>query len=142
MCFRDVQKQKSFNSHFKSPFVCVNTIIGNLLPLMCSLCKHTYSHQNTFEQNNNIFWRHEYILCYVHMNSLVFIFMYKLTSMSTVLFLGLLVLASQRAEVQFIELFGSESMKEDLKLRQLRQRGNAPSYIEFLILNFVVGKFF
>lgn len=56
------------------------------------------------------------------------------------IFSGLLVLASQRAEVQFIEIFGSESMNESLKERQLHQRGNGPSYIELLILHFVIGK--
>jgi len=54
--------------------------------------------------------------------------------------IGLLVLVSQRAETQFIELFGSESMNKSLQLRQLRQRGNGPSYIEMLILHFVIGK--
>lgn len=52
---------------------------------------------------------------------------------------GLLILASQRAETQFIELFGSASMIESLQQRQLHQRGNGPSYIELLILLFVIG---
>lgn len=53
--------------------------------------------------------------------------------------IGLLILASQRAETQFIELFGSASMIESLQQRQLHQRGNGPSYIELLILLFVIG---
>lgn len=60
--------------------------------------------------------------------------------MTNFLSIGLLVLASQRAETQFIELFGSESMNKSLRLRQLRQRGNGPSYLELLILHFVIGK--
>ncbi|XP_050434366.1 transient-receptor-potential-like protein [Adelges cooleyi] len=60
-------------------------------------------------------------------------------SSSYLSYLGLLVLASQRAEIQAIELFGTESMKNDLKQSQLRQRGHAPSFIELLILNFVIG---
>uniref|UniRef100_A0A2S2PPL4 Transient-receptor-potential-like protein n=1 Tax=Schizaphis graminum TaxID=13262 RepID=A0A2S2PPL4_SCHGA len=60
-------------------------------------------------------------------------------SSSYLSYLGLLVLVSQRAETQFIELFGSESMNKNLQLRQLRQRGNGPSYIELLILHFVIG---
>ncbi|VVC45285.1 Transient receptor potential channel,Transient receptor ion channel domain,Ion transport domain,Transient [Cinara cedri] len=54
-------------------------------------------------------------------------------------YLGLLILASQRAETQFVELFGSKSMIESLQVRQLHQRGNGPSYIELLILHFVIG---
>jgi len=57
-------------------------------------------------------------------------------------FLGLLVLVSQRAETQFIELFGSESMIENLKTRLKHQRGNGPSFIELIILHFVVGKLY
>jgi len=60
-------------------------------------------------------------------------------SSSYLSYLGLLVLVSQRAETQFIELFGTESMNKSLQLRQLRQRGNGPSYIELLILHFVIG---
>ncbi|XP_025195999.1 transient-receptor-potential-like protein isoform X2 [Melanaphis sacchari] len=60
-------------------------------------------------------------------------------SSSYLSYLGLLVLVSQRAETQFIELFGSESMKESLQQRQLRQRGNGPSFLELLILHFVIG---
>ncbi|XP_025422730.1 transient-receptor-potential-like protein isoform X2 [Sipha flava] len=60
-------------------------------------------------------------------------------SSSYLSYLGLLVLASQRAETQFIQLFGSESMIKSLELRLQHQRGNGPSYIELLILHFVIG---
>lgn len=49
------------------------------------------------------------------------------------------MLASQRVETQFIEIFGSESMNEKLKIQQLHQRGNGPSFIELIILHFVIG---
>ncbi|XP_050543532.1 transient-receptor-potential-like protein isoform X2 [Daktulosphaira vitifoliae] len=60
-------------------------------------------------------------------------------SSSYLSYLGLLVLASQRAETQIIEFFGTESMVEELKESKLRQRGNTPTFIELLILNFILG---
>lgn len=54
--------------------------------------------------------------------------------------LGLLILVSQRAEVQIIQLFGTERMKSNLAKAMERQRGNAPSILEWIVLIYVIGK--
>lgn len=51
----------------------------------------------------------------------------------------ILILVSQRAEVQLILLFGTESMKRNLEEQLRRQRGNAPTPLELLVVLFVIG---
>lgn len=56
--------------------------------------------------------------------------------------LVLLILVSQRAEDQLIELFGTESMKLSLQEKYKRQRGNPPTILEYLVLLYVIGFIF
>uniref|UniRef100_A0A182K248 Transient receptor ion channel domain-containing protein n=1 Tax=Anopheles christyi TaxID=43041 RepID=A0A182K248_9DIPT len=58
---------------------------------------------------------------------------------SYLFFLFLLILVSQRAEVQVVLLFGTESMKRALQEELARQRGNGPTYLECLVLIYVMG---
>lgn len=55
------------------------------------------------------------------------------------LFAVILILVSQRAEVYAILLFGTESMVQNLEEQLRRQRGTAPSPLEFLVVMYVVG---
>lgn len=54
----------------------------------------------------------------------------------------LLILVSQRAEDQIIELFGSESMKENVIQKHVKQRGNSPTILEYVVLVYVIGIYF
>lgn len=56
--------------------------------------------------------------------------------MSTVI----LILVSQRAEVQAIQLFGPEWMVKELEKELLKQRGNGPTYLELVVVVYVLGK--
>lgn len=47
---------------------------------------------------------------------------------------------SLRAEVQVIELFGTESMKRALEEQLSKQRGNGPTLLELLVVVYVLGK--
>uniref|UniRef100_A0ABK8G6C4 Transient receptor ion channel domain-containing protein n=1 Tax=Anopheles gambiae TaxID=7165 RepID=A0ABK8G6C4_ANOGA len=58
---------------------------------------------------------------------------------SYLFFLFLLILVSQRAEVQVVLLFGTESMKRALQEELARQRGNGPTYLECLVVIYVMG---
>ncbi|KFB51162.1 calmodulin-binding protein trpl [Anopheles sinensis] len=58
---------------------------------------------------------------------------------SYLFFLFLLILVSQRAEVQVVLLFGTESMKRALQEELARQRGNGPTYLEGLVVIYVIG---
>ncbi|XP_052861869.1 transient-receptor-potential-like protein [Anopheles cruzii] len=58
---------------------------------------------------------------------------------SYLFFLFLLILVSQRAEVQVVLLFGTESMKRALQEELARQRGNGPTYLECLVVFYVIG---
>uniref|UniRef100_A0A1B0DMR2 Transient receptor ion channel domain-containing protein n=1 Tax=Phlebotomus papatasi TaxID=29031 RepID=A0A1B0DMR2_PHLPP len=58
---------------------------------------------------------------------------------SYLFFLFLLILVSQRAEVQVILLFGTESMRRALEEELMRQRGNGPTYLELLVVVYVLG---
>ncbi|XP_058116819.1 transient-receptor-potential-like protein [Anopheles ziemanni] len=58
---------------------------------------------------------------------------------SYLFFLFLLILVSQRAEVQVVLLFGTESMKRALQEELARQRGNGPTYLECLVVIYVIG---
>lgn len=54
----------------------------------------------------------------------------------------LLILVSQRAEVLFIQILGTDSMKADLIEQLKQQRGNAPTYLEFFVVLYVLGFIF
>ncbi|GLH08834.1 Transient-receptor-potential-like protein, partial [Gryllus bimaculatus] len=58
---------------------------------------------------------------------------------SYLFFLLILILASQRAEVQAIQLFGTESMRKNLEEQLRRQRGNGPTPLEWIIVVYVLG---
>ncbi|XP_058837341.1 transient-receptor-potential-like protein [Topomyia yanbarensis] len=58
---------------------------------------------------------------------------------SYLFFLFLLILVSQRAEVHLVEMFGTESMKRELEAALARQRGNGPTYLECLVVIYVLG---
>ncbi|XP_066999438.2 transient-receptor-potential-like protein [Anabrus simplex] len=58
---------------------------------------------------------------------------------SYLFFLGILILVSQRAEVQIIQLFGTESMRRNLEEQLRRQRGNGPSPLEWIVVIYVLG---
>ena len=51
----------------------------------------------------------------------------------------ILILVSQRAEVQVIQIFGTESMRRSLAEELKKQRGNSPSPLEWLIVIYVLG---
>lgn len=51
----------------------------------------------------------------------------------------ILILVSLRAEVQLIELFGTENMKRNLAEQMMKQRGNGPSLLEMLVGVYVLG---
>lgn len=49
---------------------------------------------------------------------------------------------SLRADVQVIHLFGTDSMKKKLEEDLMRQRGNGPSYLELIVVVYVLGNTF
>jgi transient-receptor-potential-like protein len=51
----------------------------------------------------------------------------------------LLILVSQRAEVQVIQIFGTESMRKALADQLQKQRGNGPSTLEWIVVVYVLG---
>lgn len=51
----------------------------------------------------------------------------------------ILILVSQRAEIQVILFFGTESMKRAMHEQLLKQRGNPPTYLEFLVVLYTIG---
>lgn len=51
----------------------------------------------------------------------------------------ILILVSQRAEVQLILLFGTEKMKATLEESLKKQRGNPPTALELLVVLYVLG---
>lgn len=51
----------------------------------------------------------------------------------------ILILVSQRAEVQLILLFGTERMRLELQETLKRQRGNSPTPLEWLVVIYVIG---
>lgn len=51
----------------------------------------------------------------------------------------ILILVSQRAEVQAILLFGTDKMRASLAESSKRQRGNPPTPLEFLVVIYVLG---
>lgn len=48
-------------------------------------------------------------------------------------------MVSQRAEIQAIQLFGTESMKRALEEQLLKQRGIGPTPLECIVLLYVLG---
>ncbi|CAK1588999.1 unnamed protein product [Parnassius mnemosyne] len=58
---------------------------------------------------------------------------------SYLFFLLILILVSQRAEVQLVQVFGSEQMVKDLNKELLKQRGNVPTYLEIAVFIYVLG---
>lgn len=58
---------------------------------------------------------------------------------SYLFFLLILILVSQRAEVQAIQLFGPEWMVKELEKELLKQRGNGPTYLELVVVIYVLG---
>lgn len=55
------------------------------------------------------------------------------------LFSVILILVSQRAEVQMILMFGTEKMKTALEESLKKQRGNQPTPLELLVVLYVLG---
>lgn len=51
----------------------------------------------------------------------------------------ILILVSQRAEVQLILMLGTEKMKASLQESLKKQRGNAPTPLELLVVLYVIG---
>ncbi|XP_038218984.1 transient-receptor-potential-like protein isoform X2 [Zerene cesonia] len=58
---------------------------------------------------------------------------------SYLFFLLLLILVSQRAEVQAVQLFGPDWMVKQLQEELKKQRGNGPTVLEIIVLIYVVG---
>ncbi|CAH0397075.1 unnamed protein product [Chilo suppressalis] len=58
---------------------------------------------------------------------------------SYLFFLLILILVSQRAEVQVIQLFGPDWMVKELEKELLKQRGNGPTYLELVVVVYVLG---
>lgn len=51
----------------------------------------------------------------------------------------ILMLVSQRAEVELIRIFGGEAAKRSLETQLARQRGAAPSLLEGIVVLYVLG---
>ncbi|KAI5642666.1 ion transport protein domain-containing protein [Phthorimaea operculella] len=51
----------------------------------------------------------------------------------------ILILVSQRAEVQVIQLFGPQWMVDELEEELKKQRGNGPTYLEMVVVVYVIG---
>ncbi|XP_023236287.1 transient receptor potential-gamma protein-like [Centruroides sculpturatus] len=60
-------------------------------------------------------------------------------SSSYFLFLFLLILASQRVETLVIEIFGTQSMREWVKIQHKQERGKLPGVVETGIMIYVLG---
>nr|QDQ16919.1 transient receptor potential-like protein [Danaus plexippus] len=58
---------------------------------------------------------------------------------SYLFFLLILILVSQRVDVQLIQTFGPDWMVKDLDQELTKQRGNGPTYLELVVLIYVVG---
>jgi len=51
----------------------------------------------------------------------------------------ILILVSQRAEVQVIQMFGTQGMRSSLAEQLKKQRGNSPTPLEWFIVVYVLG---
>ncbi|KOC68495.1 Transient-receptor-potential-like protein [Habropoda laboriosa] len=58
---------------------------------------------------------------------------------SYVFFLFILMLVSQRAEVEIVKIFGSDEAKRNVEAELARQRGAAPSLLEGVVVLYVLG---
>ncbi|XP_022229777.2 transient-receptor-potential-like protein isoform X1 [Drosophila obscura] len=58
---------------------------------------------------------------------------------SYLFFLFILILVSQRADDDFVRIFGTARMKAKLVEQELRQRGQAPSKLELVVVLYVAG---
>ncbi|OAD57353.1 Transient-receptor-potential-like protein [Eufriesea mexicana] len=58
---------------------------------------------------------------------------------SYLLFLFILMLVSQRAEVEIVKMFGSVDTKRNVEAELARQRGAAPSILECIVILYVLG---
>nr|QDR50958.1 transient receptor potential-like protein [Heliconius melpomene] len=58
---------------------------------------------------------------------------------SYLFFLLILILVSQRAEDKIVQMFGPEWMVQDLEKEMRKQRGNGPTYLEMVIVVYVLG---
>ncbi|KAH8336809.1 hypothetical protein KR059_003944, partial [Drosophila kikkawai] len=58
---------------------------------------------------------------------------------SYLFFLFILILVSQRADDDFVRIFGSARMKKELAEQELRQRGQAPTKLELVVVLYVIG---
>lgn len=56
-----------------------------------------------------------------------------------VLLAVILILVSQRADDDFVRLFGTAAMKANLADQSQRQRGQGPSKLELLVVLYVIG---
>lgn len=65
--------------------------------------------------------------------------MHKKSLIASIFTTVVLILVSQRAEVQVILLFGTEAMKSALEESMKKQRGNAPSTLEVFVFVYVLG---
>ncbi|XP_033153959.1 transient-receptor-potential-like protein isoform X2 [Drosophila mauritiana] len=58
---------------------------------------------------------------------------------SYLFFLFILILVSQRADDDFVRIFGTTRMKKELAEQELRQRGQTPSKLELIVVLYVIG---
>ncbi|XP_016974030.1 transient-receptor-potential-like protein isoform X3 [Drosophila rhopaloa] len=58
---------------------------------------------------------------------------------SYLFFLFILILVSQRADDDFVRIFGTARMKKELVEQELRQRGQAPTKLELIVVLYVIG---
>ena len=53
----------------------------------------------------------------------------------------LLILVSQRFDVLVVEFIGTESMRQNLQDQLKRQRGNGPTFLEYFVAIYIIGKY-
>ncbi|XP_043250231.1 transient-receptor-potential-like protein [Colletes gigas] len=58
---------------------------------------------------------------------------------SYVFFLFILILVSQRADVELVKIFSSQKAKRNIEIDLARQRGAAPSFLEGIVVLYVLG---
>ncbi|XP_052744567.1 transient-receptor-potential-like protein isoform X2 [Bicyclus anynana] len=58
---------------------------------------------------------------------------------SYMFFLFLLIMVSLRAEVEIVQMFGTENMIKQLQMELKKQRGNGPTYLEMMVMVYVLG---
>lgn len=55
------------------------------------------------------------------------------------MFSVILMLVSQRAEIEIVRLFGSDETIKNMDIELTKQRGAAPSLLEFIVILYVIG---